>query len=70
MTALERQLFEFDYSEEKGEHPDQQNITLCTGSRYLNGSVPSGRWCDSKFGVYSFDASYCYPSLRSRRVWA
>ena len=69
ITTLERQLLEADYFFEKGEHLDQQNVTLCTGSRDRGGDVPYADWCDK------FVVDWCYssgrsPYLRSRRVWA
>ena len=69
ITTLERQLLEADYFFEKGEHLDQQNVTLCTGSRNRDGYVPYADWCDK------FVVDWCYssgrsPYLRSRRVWA
>lgn len=69
ITMLERQLLEEDYFFEKGEHLDVTNLTLCTGSRYSGGSVPSAHWYD-KFNAYWYYSSYRYPHLRSRRVWA
>ncbi len=70
VTLLERLLLEADYFFEKGEHLDQQNWTLCSGSRRRDGSVPDADWNGSEFNV-----SWYYPSdrngdLRSRRVWA
>jgi hypothetical protein len=69
ITTLERQLLEADYFFEKGEHLDQQNVTLCLGSRDRGGLVPDAYWC-----VW-FSVGWSYPSnldprLRSRRVWA
>ncbi len=68
ITILERQLFEWDYYSERGEHLDQENVTLCTGSRARDGYVSGARW-RSGFSVGWFDARDRNPSLRSRRVW-
>lgn len=69
ITTLERQLLEADYFFEKGEHLDIVNVTLCSGSRYRYGFVPSARWSD-EFNVSWCNASLRNPFLRSRRVWA
>lgn len=70
ITILERQLLEADYFFEKGEHLDQMNITLCTGSRTRAGYVPGVDWGLGGFGVDWFGLSHSNPYLRSRRVWA
>ena len=70
ITELERALLEADYFFEKGEHLDQQNITLCSGSRHRGGGVPDASWNDSKFGIGWYGPSSRDSSLRSRRVWA
>ena len=69
ITELERGLLEGDYFFEKGEHLDQQNITLCTGSRSRDGHVPGGYW-RGEFDVGWYGSSARHPRLRSRRVWA
>ncbi|MDO8729254.1 MAG: hypothetical protein Q7K26_05235 [bacterium] len=69
IITLERQLLEADYFFEKGEHLDQQNVTLCSGSRSRDGGVPGACWCARRFYVGRYDASDCNPDLRSRRVW-
>jgi len=69
ITTLERQLLEADYFFEKGEHLDQQNVTLCTGSRDRGGDVPYADW-GGKFLVYWCGSADRSPYLRSRRVWA
>ncbi len=69
IVTLERQLLEADYFFEKKEHLDQQNRTLCSGSRDRGGGVPRADW-DDLFGIGWYDPSHCGPGLRSRRVWA
>lgn len=68
ITVLERQLLEADYFFEKGEHLDQQNITLCTGSRDRGGGVPGAGWRGG-FVVGWCDSASRFSALRSRRVW-
>ena len=70
ITILERQLLEADYFFEKGEHLDQQNVTLCSGSRSRAGGVPSADWRGSRFCVDRYYSTGRDPGLRSRRVWA
>lgn len=69
ITTLERQLLEADYFFEKSKHLDQQNVTLCSGSRDRVGSVPCASW-DDEFCVNWYSPSRHDPYLRSRRVWA
>ncbi len=69
ITLLERLLLEADYFFEKGEHLDQENWTLCSGSRYRDGCVPGADWCGGGFGVGWCEASDRGSGLRSRRVW-
>ncbi len=44
ITLRERLLFELAYFEKHGEHPDKIGVTLCGGSRYSDGFVPSVCW--------------------------
>jgi len=69
ITVLERQLLEVDYFFEKGEHLDQQKVTLCSGSRDRDGRVPRTGWC-GEFYVGWCRATDRFGYLRSRRVWA
>ena len=69
ITVLERQLLEADYFFEKGEHLDQQKITLCSGSRDRVGHVLRAGW-NCRFFVSWYRPSNRDPNLRSRRVWA
>lgn len=73
ITLLERQLMEADYFFEKffekSGHLDQENVTLCSGSRDRNGLVPCTGWRSDEFFVYWYDATDRYSYLRSRRVW-
>ena len=73
ITLKERLLLEGFYFQETGRHLDNVNITLCAGSRYLDGRVPHGFWYGSDDGLC---VGYCYPHpvsrdgrLRSRSVF-
>lgn len=68
MTLLERMLYELKWFLETGKHLDVGNVTLCAGSRYSGGYVPSADWRDGGFGIYWYDAGYCNPSLRARQA--
>lgn len=68
ITLRERLLMELNYFNETGKHLDIDNVTLCSGSRSSDGSVPDVRWgSDSReVGVDCCRASSSYPNLRSR----
>ncbi len=68
LTILERMLHEADYFLEHGEHPDQQNVTLCTGSRSSEGRVPYAYWDVGEFSVRWYRPARRGPRLRSRRA--
>lgn len=57
-TVLERMLQELDYFLETGEHLDEENVSLCAGSRRADGSVPGAYWLGGKFQV---DARWARP---------
>jgi len=44
IALLERLVLELKYYDETGQHLDQNNLTLCAGSRDLDGDVPGVRW--------------------------
>lgn len=44
ITLRERLLMELQYFKETNKHLDINNITLCSGSRFADGSVPCVRW--------------------------
>ncbi len=70
ITELEYALLRGDYFFEKGEHLDQENATLCLGSRRYSGSVPFAYWYRGKSYIHECSPSFHLPQLRSRRVWA
>lgn len=70
ITLLERLLLEMAYYMASGKHLDAENITLCAGSRYLDGGVPRVDWITGHRDVY---VSWCNSDssgddLRSRSV--
>ncbi|MDP3710284.1 MAG: hypothetical protein Q8R29_00995 [bacterium] len=67
-TLLERLVHEGVYFYETGQHPDIDNITLCTGSRDQDGDVPCAGWRRGKFGVDWYDPGGSGGGLRSRQA--
>jgi len=68
ITLLERLLLELGYFLAAGGHLDINNWTLCSGSRYSGGHVPSVRW-DSDYRrvrVYWYSPGLADGYLRSR----
>ena len=51
ITLLERIILELKYFSETGNHLDIKGVTLCSGSRYSGGGVPSADWSGDKFWV-------------------
>lgn len=69
ITLEEREIYELKFFKETGKHLDIENVTLCAGSRYDNGNVPSMNWYeDSELDVYWSDPDVTFDSLRSRQV--
>ena len=67
-TLLERMLHELKYFAETGKHLDMNNVTLCSGSRDSDGSVPDAIWSDGGFQVDWGDSDDQDKSFRSREV--
>lgn len=65
ITLEERLLLEIAYFKKYGKHLDEQNVTLCTGSRDRDGSVPSAHWRVDEFYV-----CWCYSGGRLGRLRA
>jgi len=57
ITLLERLVYELKHFDESGEHLDIDNITLCSGSRASDGSVPNVSWDDGKLDVWWYYVS-------------
>ena len=70
MTLFERVMLEGCYHWKTGGHLDIKNVTLCAGSRYSDGGVPSAYWLgfDSKFCVSRCGAGFRGGSIRAREV--
>jgi len=68
VTLLERMLHELKYFKETGKHLDISNITLCSGSRPSDGSVPSVDWCGGQFKVSWYDTDDADQDLRAREA--
>lgn len=68
ITLIERLLLELKYFSETKKHLDVRNWTLCSGSRYAGGSVPSVFWRsgERRLGVYWDDVDARGGGLRSR----
>jgi hypothetical protein len=69
-TLLERMLLELMYYEQTDKHLDVEDITFCSGSLYLHGSIPSVYFGNSQVivGTYNNNA----PTIRKysgRRVY-
>ena len=66
ITLLERLQLEIDYFKETGKHLDIDSVTLCSGSRRSDGSVPNVFWDSDKMGVDWDSPDYRSGGLRSR----
>lgn len=68
ITLRERLLLELQYFKTTGEHLDIDNITLCSGSRYSDGSVPDVYWSSffRRLYVGGYGSDVTYPNLRAR----
>jgi hypothetical protein len=68
ITLLERLLFELKYFSETKKSLDLESITLCSGSRCSDGSVPSVCWFADSLYVYCYNPDGLDEGLRSRVV--
>lgn len=68
-TLPERMVHEIDWnSSTNGGHLDEKNITLCRGSRYFDGRIPSANWSGDRFEVCYYGPGSAYDYLRARSV--
>jgi hypothetical protein len=71
ITLVERLLLEFAYFLATDEHLDGgKSMTLCSGSRWSNGDVPSVRWLVRHRAVYVHrcNPDFARPSIGTRGV--
>lgn len=68
ITLEERLKMEIDYFKKTDKHLDIDNITLCSGSRYGDGSVPGVDWHDGEMGVDWCRPDHSHGRLRSRQA--
>lgn len=68
ITLEERLIYELKYFKETGKHLDIQNWTLCAGSRFSDGRVPSVNWNPNygKVNVNWYNLGNANDNLRSR----
>lgn len=67
ITLMERMLLELWYHwKTGGGHMDLTTVTLCAGSRYTGGGVPSARWHGGQFRLYCYDPDDAHGYLRAR----
>jgi len=68
-TLAERLIHELKFFDETGKHLDIKNVTLCSGSRYVNCNAPLVRWYNGnlRVGWYGQDGASS-DSLRFRQV--
>ncbi len=67
ITLEERLVYELKHFKENG-HLDVTNVTLCSGSRYSDGSVPGVSWDDGRLGVDWCGPDGAHGGLRSREA--
>lgn len=69
ITLLEREAMEYDYFHRTNGHLDIDNMTICSGSRYLCGDLPRTRWDGEKFFVHWFFTDRANATMRSRQLF-
>ena len=70
LTLEERLLFELKYYNETNWHLDPETFTLCAGSRYTDGYVPTVRYRVTAvgLGIHWYDPEDRFAGMRARRV--
>ncbi|MBN1325480.1 hypothetical protein JW977_00660 [Candidatus Falkowbacteria bacterium] len=68
ITLEERLLLELFYYWQTDKHLDNNNITLCSGSRYSDGSVPLVRCLDGQVCIGRSDPANASDFIRTRSV--
>lgn len=69
ITLLEREVMEYDCFHRTNSHLDINNMTICSGSRYLCGDVPRVRWDGKRFFIHWFFANRINPIMRTRQIF-
>lgn len=64
----ERLLLELMYFHKTDKHLDVKNVTLCSGSRYSDGTVPNVHWSDKLRIYYSNPGDTLNVNVRSRQT--
>lgn len=64
VTLYERMVLEGWYYAKTGKHLDIKNVTLCAGSRAVDGHVPDAHW-NSDDSMFCVSAAWCHPDYRS-----
>lgn len=67
-TLLERMIHERKFFKETGCHLDTKTWTLCSGSRYRDGSVPGVHWSGDGLAVVWYSPDVSRGPLRAREV--
>lgn len=68
LTNLERMLLELWYHWKTEQHLDQKTVTICAGSRYADGYVPTSNSHVDKFKVYFVHPDFALDVWRVREV--
>ncbi len=70
MTLMERLLLEYKFFKKTGKHLDTESHTICSGSRYADGSVPLVGWnsLESVLEIDFASADETGPQQRIREV--
>jgi len=68
ITLTERLAYELKYYSETGQHLDITKYTLCSGSQYTDGFVPSVCWRDGGVRVFWYLLDPRFEYLRARQA--
>ena len=69
ITLLEREVVEYDCFHRTNNHLDIDNMTICSGSRYVCGDVPRACWDGKRFFIHWFFTDGMNPIMRSRQIF-
>lgn len=67
ISLLKREVMEYEYFDRTDGHLDIDNVTLCSGSRCVDGHVPRVDWRGDKMHVYRCIPRHAFDCLRSRQ---